>query len=590
MATQQSVLFSWDDVERLPELRRLEFVLEQLPDADLVAALESRRGRGRGEYPVRAMWRALVAGVVFGHASSASLLRELGRNPALLSVCGFDALGRQSAPRRTLARGADGTTTVVEEARSRRDGVPTAWAFSRFLANVVGLEEESGAVSGMVDALRGRLLAELPGYGTHLGYDGKAVPSHSTGRRDATTGATTDTDADWGSHETRGTDRNGKAWWKVKTWFGYGLHLIADTEHELPVWFEVTRASRSEVKVLDAGIDELFGAAPELAARCADFCADRGLDAGPLKRKLWDAHGVRPLIDVRELWREEKAMPDHDPSQPILRSLSADGGGNVLHSEKGVQQGVVPLSGDGRGAATGVPGLRGGPRHAEVPLPGGGVRARLRRSGAVPARRRVDGRGLWAGGAHRPGVRRPAHVHADAVGQPVVAARPPPPRRAGADQRAARQQLRVRAPLRARAGEDAGAAGTGAGGDDGAGARLGGGGPARAHALAGGSRTAAGGVAPPTRRSRPHRRRPGIARPPAAPKCEPFSLARPRTDSRRRLPEPPHPFRHRRRRFQSRARITRPRKNATAQLPPCGAVWTAHGGGAILDYPFRDFT
>ncbi len=335
MATQQSVLFSWDDVERLPELRRLEFVLEQLPDADLVAALESRRGRGRGEYPVRALWRALVAGVVFGHASSASLLRELGRNPALLSVCGLDALGRQSAPRRTLARGADGTTTVVEEARSRRDGVPTAWAFSRFLANVVGLEEESGAVSGMVDALRGRLLAELPGYGTHLGYDGKAVPSHSTGRRDATTGATTDTDADWGSHETRGTDRNGKAWRKVKTWFGYGLHLIADTEHELPVWFEVTRASRSEVKVLDAGIDELFGAAPELAARCADFCADRGLDAGPLKRKLWDAHGVRPLIDVRELWREEKAMPDYDPSQPILRSLSADGGGNVLHGGKG---------------------------------------------------------------------------------------------------------------------------------------------------------------------------------------------------------------------------------------------------------------
>ncbi len=87
--------------------------------------------------------------------------------------------------------------------------------------------------------------------------------------------------------------------------------------------------------MLDAGIDELFGAAPELAARCADFCADRGLDAGPLKRKLWDARGVRPPIDVRELWREEKAMPDHDPSQPILRSLSADGGGNVLHGGKG---------------------------------------------------------------------------------------------------------------------------------------------------------------------------------------------------------------------------------------------------------------
>ena len=63
MATQQSLLFSWDDVERLPELRRLEFVLDNLPDGELVGALESRRGRGRDEYPVSAMWRALVAGI-----------------------------------------------------------------------------------------------------------------------------------------------------------------------------------------------------------------------------------------------------------------------------------------------------------------------------------------------------------------------------------------------------------------------------------------------------------------------------------------------------------------------------------------------
>lgn len=349
MATQRSVLFSWDDVERLPELRRLGFVLDNLPDAEIVAALESRRGRGRDEYPVSAMWRALVAGMVFGHESSASLLRELGRNPALLSVCGFDPLGRQSAPRRTLARRADGTTAVREEARPWRDGVPTSWAFSRFLSSVADLEDRTGAVSAMVDALRGRLLAELPGYGRHLGYDGKAVPSRSTGRRNAKTGEASDPDADWGKHETGGVDgRTGKAWTKVKTWFGYGLHLIADVEHELPVWFEVTRASRSEAKVLDAGVDELFGAEPSLAAGCDDFCADRGLDAGPLKRKLWDAHGVRPLIDVRELWREEKEMPDYDPAKPILRSLSARGDGNVLHSEKGEVLCRCPATGEER--------------------------------------------------------------------------------------------------------------------------------------------------------------------------------------------------------------------------------------------------
>ncbi len=324
-------------------------MLDNLPDGDLVAALEARRGRGRDEYPVSAMWRALVAGMVFGHESSASLLRELGRNPALLSLCGFDPLGRQSAPKRTLARRADGAAEGVCEASPRRDGVPTAWAFSRFLSSVAELEERSGAVSGMVDALRRRLMAELPGCGRHLGYDGKAVPSKSTGRTSARTGKTSDPDADWGRHETRGVDgRSGKAWTRVKSWFGYGLHLIADVEHELPVWFEVERASRSEAKVLDAGVDELFGAEPELAADCEDFCADRGLDAGPLKGKLWDAHGVRPLIDVREMWREEKEMPDRDPAKPILRPLSARGDGNVLHSEKGEVFCRCPATGEER--------------------------------------------------------------------------------------------------------------------------------------------------------------------------------------------------------------------------------------------------
>ena len=349
MATDRSMLFSWDDVEQLPELRRLGFVLDNLPDAGVVEALESRRGRGRDEYPVSALWRALVAGVVFGHESSASLLRELGRNPALLGLCGFDPLGRQAPPRRWLSRRADGSVAAAVESRPRRDGVPTAWAFSRFLGNVVRLEAETGAVSGMVDALRGRLLEELPGYGRHLGYDGKAVPSRSTGRRNAKTGKTSDPDADWGKHETRGVDgKTGKAWTTVKSWFGYGLHLIADVEHELPVWFEVTRASRSEHKALSAGVDALFGSEPSLAAGCADFCADRGLDSGPLKEKLWDAHGVRPLIDVRELWREEKAEPGYDPAKPILRSLSADGGGNVLHSEKGEVSCRCPATGTER--------------------------------------------------------------------------------------------------------------------------------------------------------------------------------------------------------------------------------------------------
>ena len=96
---------SWQAVESLPDLERLCLVLDTLPDEEIVAALEARRGRGRNDYPVRSMWRALIAGVVFQHASIQSLLREMGRNPALLELCEFDPLPFQSAPVTELRAG-----------------------------------------------------------------------------------------------------------------------------------------------------------------------------------------------------------------------------------------------------------------------------------------------------------------------------------------------------------------------------------------------------------------------------------------------------------------------------------------------------
>ena len=46
-------------------------------------------------------------------------------------------------------------------------------------------------------------------------------------------------------------------------------------------------------------------------------------------------HAAGPYHDTLEMWREEREMPGWDPSKPILRALAKDGGGNVLHSEKG---------------------------------------------------------------------------------------------------------------------------------------------------------------------------------------------------------------------------------------------------------------
>ena len=55
MATPERLPFSWRAVEGLPDFERLRLVLAVLPDEEIVAALEAGRGRGRNDYPVRAM-------------------------------------------------------------------------------------------------------------------------------------------------------------------------------------------------------------------------------------------------------------------------------------------------------------------------------------------------------------------------------------------------------------------------------------------------------------------------------------------------------------------------------------------------------
>ena len=73
----------------------------------------------------------------------------------------------------------------------------------------------------MIDTMREELMELLPDFGERLGYDGKAIESHCTGNKNRKTGETSDPDADWGKHETKGVDSSGKQYIKIKTWFGY---------------------------------------------------------------------------------------------------------------------------------------------------------------------------------------------------------------------------------------------------------------------------------------------------------------------------------------------------------------------------------
>ena len=60
MAAIEKSLFSWQDVEARSDLDRFYLVRDHLPDEQIVQYLEVMRGQGRDDYPVAAMWNALV--------------------------------------------------------------------------------------------------------------------------------------------------------------------------------------------------------------------------------------------------------------------------------------------------------------------------------------------------------------------------------------------------------------------------------------------------------------------------------------------------------------------------------------------------
>lgn len=311
----QKPFFEWEELNFLGDLERLALVLGFIPDKGLITALESLRTNGRDDYPVEAVWNSILAGIVFQHPSIESLRRELLRNAQLRQQCGFDLLRGEKA-------------------------VPSSWAYSRFLKNLMRLEKQ---IEEMFETLVGRLAELVPGFGKKLALDGKAISSFGKaasegkepdGRRDV--------DANWGMKTSSGSDENGKAWEKVTRWFGYKLHLIVDSDFELPVTFKLTKASEAEQPVGLELIRELSDKAPLVAERAEYLTADRGYDDSKILNECWQGKNkIKPVIDIRNCWK------DGETTKPV-RELE-----NVVYDYKGTVSCVCLKSGTQREMAYG---------------------------------------------------------------------------------------------------------------------------------------------------------------------------------------------------------------------------------------------
>jgi hypothetical protein len=277
MAKITQKTFSFKELEKKDDLERLKLCLENLPDEELMKVLEAERKNGRNDYPIRFLWNVLIAGIIFQHSSINSLIRELNRNPTLREICGLGPLKK----------------------------IPKAYIFTRFLKKLM---RHYDLIEKIFNQLIQMIQKELPDFGKDLSADGKAIQTLAApnknnnilkpdGRRD--------TEADFGVKKYTGIDENGKPWEQKKSWFGYRTHIIADSKYELPVAFEVTKASLSENKELKKLLIKLKIVNPEMIDECKYMSLDRGYDDEDIIKKLWDDYRIKPIIDIRNMWKDK---------------------------------------------------------------------------------------------------------------------------------------------------------------------------------------------------------------------------------------------------------------------------------------------
>jgi hypothetical protein len=304
-----SYLFKWQEVEAKSDLERLRLVVDHLPDEAFMKKLEEHRKKGRDDYPIRPVWNSVLAGIVYQHKSVESLRRELLRNGELREGCGFDP-------------------------HKGSDAVPPSWVYTRFLKLLMRFK---GEINTMFDTLVDTLKGLLPELGCSVAVDSKGVSSAGRPTKETEEDGRRDTDADWGKKSYHGQREDGSLWEKVVKWFGYKIHLLVDTHYEMPIGYRVTRASESDTKQLLPMVKEVKEKHLEIYKDIDRAVADKAYDSEENCRQLYDEHGIKPVIDIRRMWRDKET-----------RLLDPNRSDNIVYDEGGAVYCICPKTGEQR--------------------------------------------------------------------------------------------------------------------------------------------------------------------------------------------------------------------------------------------------
>lgn len=292
-------LFAWDCLDDSPNLKTIKQFLGSIPDARLLASLRQWRGRGRDDYHVSVLWGVCLLTPLLRHPSTEATLAELRRNPALRRLIGIET----------------------------EDQVPKKWNMSRF-QEVLGHQPHLSLLHDVFDHMVEQLAEEVQDLGRHTAGDATSLLARLSRSQEK---AHSDLPQPTGGRKEY-TDDTGQVV-KVVEWFGYKLHLLVDTRHEVSVAYQVSSANVGDNEMLPGLVAdakknlppvEEAGKKGKLRPRIKTLAYDKAADTVDVHDLLHE-EGISPVVQNRSLWKEdfERMLPGHD------------GNSNVVYDEAG---------------------------------------------------------------------------------------------------------------------------------------------------------------------------------------------------------------------------------------------------------------
>lgn len=266
-------LFAWGELEDCPTLATIREALQAVPDQALLDGLLAARGHGRNDYPILRLWHVVLLTVLLRHHSFEDCLAELHRNPALCRLIGITA----------------------------EEQIPHSWNLSRFL-DVLGQEPHLTALRKVFDELVRPLGRAVPDLGRHTAGDATALSA-----RPKTDAKAVQEEVRQGLPQPAGgkkeyKDEEGRVT-KVVEWFGYKLHLLVDTKHEVTLAYQVSDPKAGDNERVEVLVEQAGANLPP--GRIETLAYDKAADDEAVHDVL-HAHGIKPLIQNRALWQQEK--------------------------------------------------------------------------------------------------------------------------------------------------------------------------------------------------------------------------------------------------------------------------------------------